>query len=170
MNKKIIKCIEVLCIVLLLSNCGNTDSSSELTNENNTETYSISGVVNLDDQTQNGLAKQVVNYVNSLTLFVQNQANEKIYTTDINSDGTYSLNVDLVSNETNGNSYMIGLLDKDTLTYRSTIMKSIDNTTDEALSGISITADVTDFNINVNATNGNATVDSLPDNSQTNDE
>ena len=128
--------LSVLIVVLCMLGC--SDSNNDTTsNQVNYSDVNVSGRVDVSSGSSTSSP--------SFKVFMQNQSTKKVYTTDVDSSGTFSMDIEYDDSQSDGDVFHMALLDKDSLSYLATGVESVATNATNANTGISIQEDVTDL-------------------------
>ena len=140
-----------------------SDTATDTTSSTNTTTtYTLAGDVSqISTSTTSALIDASSSTtVPDLMIMVQNQFTNDVTFTQLESDGSFEIDVE-TSSTTSENVFFIALVNNDPLEYVAPLVGSIDNSTDTtAYSGIVIDNDYDDIDISYNSSTSIATLDS----------
>ena len=146
----------ILCVIIsaLTFSCSDSSSDSTTSSSSNLSSVAVSGQLNLTTSNPGPRLYFNTNSVSdasNVKMFLQNQITKKVYTTEVDSDGKFSFNVEVDDTEANGDVFHMGLLNKDTLSYLATGVQSVATNATSATTGVSIQNAVTDLVVDYNA-------------------
>ena len=134
-------------VITNLSSCSSSSSSSSTTTTSEAE---VSGTLSFVESTQVDSRQMKViseaidpeNYI----LWLQNRASSRVHFIDLDENGDFTLPVTL-SDQTLGKNFILGIVQKEPLTYVGTIYKTSTENTDIAYTGFDIEGSISDLDI-----------------------
>lgn len=148
-------------VLLLLTGCGNNSSTTQTSYTQRT----LSGTLNLSSNARFSPQSLDIDKSNYMIWF-QNIGSRRVYFTDLDENGDFSLPIETTSDLSNGDHFMAVLISKDPFVMVGTIMGEPDNGDTESATGLQIAGNVANLEIEFDPTKARATLapENLPDN------
>lgn len=163
-TKQILNYLLSIAIVLVITGCSN--SSSSTSSSTSYSTVTVAGTVTVDSgisgaMIANGkLLPSASIAQDNYLIWAQNRASNRVYFTELDENGDFSLPVEVADSGDLGSNFMFCIIQKDPLAFLGTIMKS---STENMSSGFKINSNVSNFSVNFDTSKRGAVLSSTPD-------
>lgn len=152
-NSTLKRCILILLCCSLFWACSSSDSSddttsSDTTTDTSTDTHILSGTLSIEGANRKETSSPYI--------MIQNQETSAVYYTQVDSDGSFSVDIDATDSDTS-DIYFIGLINDDPFEFAGPVVDYLSDDS-SANSGIIIDADYSDIDITFDSDNSLASL------------